>query len=103
MEVYIWKILFFSFKLTCKEIIARIWLCVIVTFSNISVILQATTTAVLHLIKINENIGVAVMVFNATFNNISSYFVAVSFIGGGNWSTRRKPLTCHKSPTNFIT
>jgi len=29
------------------------------------------------------------MVFNATFNNI----VLVSFIGGGNWSTRRKPLT----------
>jgi len=26
-----------------------------------------------------------------------SYIVAVSFIGGGNQSTRRKPLTCHKS------
>ena len=36
-----------------------------------------------------------VMVFNATFNN-SSAIVAVSFIGGGNRSTRRKP------PTNFI-
>jgi hypothetical protein len=33
------------------------------------------------------------MVFDATFNNISgSYIVAVSFIGGGNWSTMRKPL-----------
>jgi hypothetical protein len=31
------------------------------------------------------------MVFNAPFNNIS-----VSFIGGENWSTRRKPLTCRK-------
>jgi hypothetical protein len=30
------------------------------------------------------------MVFNATFNNISVYIVAVSFIGGGKW---RKPLT----------
>jgi hypothetical protein len=30
------------------------------------------------------------MVFNAPFNNIS-----VSFIGGENWSTRRKPLTNH--------
>jgi hypothetical protein len=31
------------------------------------------------------------MVFIATFNNISViYFVAVSFIGGGNRSTRRK-------------
>jgi len=29
--------------------------------------------------------------------------VAVSFIGGGNWSTSRKPSTCHKSLTNFIT
>jgi hypothetical protein len=28
------------------------------------------------------------MVFNPTFNNIS-------VIGGGNWSTHRKPLTCH--------
>jgi hypothetical protein len=30
------------------------------------------------------------MVFSAPFNNIS-----VSFIGGENWSTRRKPLTCN--------
>jgi len=27
--------------------------------------------------------------------------VAVRYIGGGNQSTRRKPLTCHKSLTNF--
>jgi hypothetical protein len=27
------------------------------------------------------------MVFNATFKNILSYMVAVSFIGGGNWKT----------------
>jgi len=40
---------------------------------------------------------------NATFNNISVIIVAVSFIGGGNRSTQRKPLTCHKSFTNFIT
>ena len=32
-----------------------------------------------------------------------SYIVAVSFIGGGNWNTRRKPLTCCKWLTNFIT
>jgi len=30
------------------------------------------------------------------------YIVAVSFIGGGNRRTRRKPRTCHKSLTNFI-
>ena len=29
--------------------------------------------------------------------------VAISFIGGGNRGTRRKPPTCHKSLTNFIT
>jgi hypothetical protein len=35
------------------------------------------------------------MVINATFNNISvNYIVAVSFIGGGNWSSWRKPPTC---------
>ena len=38
------------------------------------------------------------MVFNATF----SYIVAVSFIGGGNWCTLRKPMFCRKSLTNFI-
>jgi hypothetical protein len=36
---------------------------------------------------------IRVMVFNAAFNNISVInIVAVSFIGGGNWSARRKPL-----------
>jgi hypothetical protein len=32
-----------------------------------------------------------------------SYILAVSFIGGGNRSTRRKPSICRKSLTNFIT
>jgi len=36
-------------------------------------------------------IGVRVMVFKATFNNMSVYIVAVRFIGGGNRSTQRKP------------
>jgi len=35
------------------------------------------------------------MVFSATFKNIS-VIVAVSFIGRGNWNTRRKPPTCRK-------
>jgi hypothetical protein len=41
--------------------------------------------------------GVRVVVFNATFNNISVVIVAVSFIVGGNRSIRRKPLKnfCH--------
>ena len=36
---------------------------------------------------------VRVLVFNATFNNIS-VIVVVNFIGGGNRRTLRKPLTC---------
>jgi hypothetical protein len=32
-----------------------------------------------------------------------SYIVGSVFIGGGNQTTRRKPQTCHKSLTNFIT
>jgi hypothetical protein len=34
---------------------------------------------------------------------IFSYIVTVSFIGGGNPRTWRKPPTCRKSMTNFIT
>ena len=37
------------------------------------------------------------------FQQYFSYIAAVSFIGGGNRSTQRKPLTCGKSLTNFIT
>ena len=38
------------------------------------------------------------IVFNVTFDNIFfNYIVTVSFIGGGNQSTLRKPLTCRKS------
>jgi hypothetical protein len=37
------------------------------------------------------------------FQQYFSYIVAVSFIGGGNRSTQRKPPTCRKSLTNFIT
>jgi hypothetical protein len=46
------------------------------------------------------------VVFNATFNNIFSYIVAVSFTGGGNQSTRSKPPTClwrpYFQPNYFI-
>ena len=41
------------------------------------------------------------MVFNATFNNISAISWQASFIGGGNWSMRRKPPTCRKSLTTL--
>jgi hypothetical protein len=36
-------------------------------------------------------------------STIFHYIVAISFIGGGNRSSRRKPPTCRKSLTNFIT
>jgi hypothetical protein len=35
------------------------------------------------------------------FQQCFIYIVAVSFIGGENRSTRRKPLTCCKSLTNY--
>jgi hypothetical protein len=37
------------------------------------------------------------------FQQYFSYSMAGSFISGGNRSTRRKPPTCNKSLTNFIT
>ena len=37
------------------------------------------------------------------FQQYFRYIMKVSFIGGGNWSTRRKPQTCRKSLTNCIT
>jgi len=40
---------------------------------------------------------VVVMVFKATFNNISVISWGISFIGGRNQSIRRKLPTCRKS------
>jgi len=37
------------------------------------------------------------------FQQYFSYIMEVSFIGGGNRSMRRKPPTCRKSLTKFIT
>jgi len=37
------------------------------------------------------------------FQKHFSYIMAVSFVVGENRSTRRKPTTCRKSLTNFIT
>ena len=42
---------------------------------------------------------IRVRMFSITF----SYIVVAMFIGGGNRSTWRKPQTCRKSLTNFIT
>ena len=37
------------------------------------------------------------------YYNVYIKLYTVSVIGGGNRSTRKKPLTCHKSLINFIT
>ena len=39
----------------------------------------------------------------STGGYVCQVFFAVSFFGGGNRSTWRKPSTCRKSLTNFIT
>ena len=44
---------------------------------------------------------VGFMVFSTTFNNMS--VISISFIGGGNQRTPRKPPTGRKLLTNFIT
>ena len=44
-----------------------------------------------------------VMVFNSTFNNISVISWQSFFVCEENQSPKRKPQTCHKSLTNFIT
>jgi len=43
------------------------------------------------------------LVYLTHFQQYFSYIVAVSFIGAGNRRTRRRPPTCRKSLTNFIT
>jgi hypothetical protein len=48
-------------------------------------------------------------IFHVTINllypsrAIFHFIVAISFFGGGNRGTQRKPMTCSKSLTNFIT
>jgi hypothetical protein len=55
--------------------------------------------------QLEDTKGVIGLVYGVKrhFQQHFSYIVAVSFIGGGNRITRRKPPTCLKSPTNFIT
>jgi hypothetical protein len=69
--------------------------------SNKSYDLYILDHSFVHLKK-GGQIG-GVIVFNATFNNISVISWLSCFIGGGNRSTRRKSPTCRKSLTNFIT
>jgi len=45
--------------------------------------------------------GLTVYVYKSI--SLELWYLTQVFIGGGNWSTRRKPPTCHKSLANFIT
>jgi hypothetical protein len=57
------------------------------------------TSQILRSSFVNIHRLVGLWCFQQYFSNI----VETSIIGGGDRSTLRKPLTCHKSPTNFIT
>ena len=48
-------------------------------------------------------LNILLIICQTVMQQYFSYIVAVSFIGGGNQSTQRKPQTCRKSLTNFIT
>jgi len=65
---------------------------------------------ILSLWQVRIRIIYLVILFACLFNGVwchflqyLSYIVAVSSIGGRNRTTWRKPPTCHKSLTNFIT
>jgi hypothetical protein len=51
--------------------------------------------------SVGDNLRLFLVLFIAIFNNISVFSTAVSFIGGGNRSTWRKPPTYRKSLTNW--
>ena len=55
-----------------------------------------------HSCQVLFKLGLA-QVYSAYFQQYFSHIVAVSFIGGENRNTRRKPLICRKALTNFIT
>ena len=60
---------------------------------------------VLELIALNcqqasQRVRMFVCLFDGGYRHFQQYF---SFIGRGNWSTRRKPQNCRKSLSNFIT
>ena len=56
-----------------------------------------TFNVLLNMECMSLGLEVMIVVLNANF----SYIVAVSFVCGGNGSTRRKPPTCHKSLTTL--
>jgi hypothetical protein len=61
-------------------------------------------TLVYHFQSLIAGLGLwYLMPLSTIFQQYFSYIMAVSFIGGGNLSTRRKPLTCRKLLTSFIT
>ena len=80
----------------------------IVRFSNMYICIMTVQTSEIEelfvdIVCLVVCLFVCLMVFNATFNNFSAISWWSVFIGGGYRRTRRKPLTCRKSLTNFIT
>ena len=89
----------YCFTLVCLSVFIECMVDVRLTFFPILKLEHFSFTWYLHVYW--GWYGVRIIVFIAAFNNIS--VILVSFIGGGNRHTRRKPLTCQKSLTNFIT
>ena len=79
---------------TNNKIKTTVFQSIFVTYINIKFNLTDTNSYLV------VKLGVCVLWYlTPLFNNI----VAVSFIGGGNRSPQRKPVTCRKSLANFIT
>jgi hypothetical protein len=55
-----------------------------------------------NLVRFVTHLGYRVRVL-IPLSTIFQFILAVSFIGGGDQRTRRKPPNCRKSLTNFIT
>jgi len=77
----------------------------IINFMNRNLTPITLNAAIRNILNTFPGLGLWVWVYGVYrhFQQYFSYIVAVSFIGGGNRSTRRKPPTCCKSLTNFIT
>jgi hypothetical protein len=78
--------------------------CVLMTWANLRDVFSIEFMIVMF-VDVITSLKNKVLFNNAKFSfhhfqQYFSYIVAVSFIGGGNRSTRRKQLTCRKSLTS---
>ena len=82
-------------RIICYEFAGSICLARVLKY----MVFNITFSYVMLMIKL----GLWFMVFSATFNSIAVILMRSALLGGGNRSIRRKPPTCHKLLTNFIT